>query len=103
MGPGPARFPATAKENVMALLQDRFHRGPSAERMNWALARPRSQGPRPLQGAFRCFALRRQKAASEHLYFSVRSLVAQGGRHILQYGFVDDRGNIVLSVFGEAA
>lgn len=45
---------------------------------------------------------RRQRAASEHLYFDVRALAGAGGRPLLQYGFADDRGNIVLSVFGAA-
>lgn len=44
--------------------------------------------------------LRRQRSADEHIYFSVRSFAANGAHHILQYAFVDDRGNIVLSAFG---
>lgn len=73
---------------------------PSAARVNWALQRPRTEGPRPAP-PLRLFAPRRQKSASEHIYFDVRTVVAAGGRHLLQYGFVDDRGNIVLSVVGE--
>jgi hypothetical protein len=68
--------------------------------MEWALARIRPVGP--TQG--RIWPSRRpQRSASERLYFSVRALVAGGGRRVLQYGFADDRGNIVLSVFGESA
>jgi len=43
---------------------------------------------------------RRQRSADEHIYFSVRSFAANGAQHILQYAFVDDRGNVVLSAFG---
>lgn len=87
----------------MAFLQDWVQRGPSSERIHWALTRSYPRAPRPAQGPFRWFARRGQTAASDHLFFSVRSVVAAGGRHILQYGFADDRGNIVLSVFGQAA
>jgi hypothetical protein len=84
----------------MTMLLTPTRAGPSAERMSWALARPRTEGPKPAS-PFRLFAPRRQKSASEHIYFDVRTVVASGGRHLLQYGFVDDRGNIVLSVVGE--
>ena len=73
---------------------------PSAARVSWALQRPHTEGPPP-SPPFRLFNQRRQKSASEHIYFDVRTVVAAGGRHLLQYGFVDDRGNIVLSVVGE--
>jgi hypothetical protein len=88
---------------AMAFLQDRLGRGPLAEWSYKAFERPRPLGSRPSSGGLRMFAPRRQKAASEHLYFNVRWLPVGGGRHVLQYGFVDDRGNIVLSVFGEGA
>jgi len=84
----------------MNLLPNTLQRGPTAERVNWALERPRIQGPKPAP-PFRLFTPRPQKSASEHIYFDVRTVVASGGRHMLQYGFVDDRGNIVLSVLGE--
>ena len=42
----------------------------------------------------------RQRAQDDRLYFSVRSFGFNGARHILQYAFVDDRGNVVLSSFG---
>jgi hypothetical protein len=87
------------KENAMTILQN----GSLAERIAWAPEWSHPPGPKALNGAFRMFAPRRQKAASEHLYFSVRPMAAAGGRQLLQYGFVDDRGNIVLSVCGEAA
>ncbi|HEX4198409.1 MAG TPA: hypothetical protein VHZ26_13315 [Caulobacteraceae bacterium] len=85
----------------MAFLQDRLGRGPLAEWSCKAFERARPLGHRSSRGGFQLFAPRRQKAASEHLYFNVRWLPVGGGRHVLQYGFVDDRGNIVLSVFGE--
>jgi hypothetical protein len=86
------------KESGMTVLQG----NPTAERVAWALERSHPCGPEARRGVLRFFAPRRQKAASEHLYFSVRPIAAAGGRQILQYGFADDRGNIVLSVCGEA-
>jgi len=47
-------------------------------------------------------AVARKKAADQHIYFSARSLSANGLRHVLQYAFVDDHGNVVLSAFGSA-
>jgi hypothetical protein len=87
------------KESAMTVLQG----NPIAERTTWALERSHPRGPEARRGALRFFAPRRQKAASEHLYFSVRPIAAAGGRQLLQYGFADDRGNIALSVCGEAA
>ncbi len=40
-----------------------------------------------------------QVSASEHLYFAVRSVAADGRQHVMQYAFVDDRGNVALSAF----
>ena len=85
----------------MTLLLNPARPGPSAARMTWALHRPRTEGPRPAP-RFRLFPPRRQQSASEHVYFDVRTVLACGGRHLLQYGFADDRGNIVLSVVGES-
>jgi hypothetical protein len=76
---------------------------PIAERIAWSPEPSRPSALGALRGAFRRFAPRRQKAASEQLYFSVRPVAAAGGRQLLQYGFADDRGNIVLSVCGQAA
>lgn len=87
----------------MNLLLNWGRTGPTSERVSWALERPHPRGPRAGRGRFGLFAPRRQKSASEHLYFSVRPMAAAGGRQLLQYGFADDRGNIVLSVCGEAA
>jgi hypothetical protein len=84
----------------MTMLLNPTRQGPTAERVSWALERPHIVGPKPAP-PFRLFPPRRQKAATEHIYFDVRTMVASGGRHLLQYGFVDDRGNIVLSVVGE--
>jgi hypothetical protein len=44
----------------------------------------------------------RQRAADDRLYFAVRSFGANGRRHILQYAFADDRGNVVLSAFSQS-
>ncbi len=41
----------------------------------------------------------RQVSASEHVYFAVRSVAADGRQHVMQYAFVDDRGNVALSAF----
>jgi len=41
--------------------------------------------------------------SSERLYFNVRSFGSVGRDHILQYAFVDDRGNVVMSAFVRAA
>lgn len=40
---------------------------------------------------------RREVSATDHLYFAVRSVVADGRGHVLQYAFVDDRGHVALS------
>lgn len=54
-------------------------------------------------GATRLMALaappRSQVSASDHLYFAVRSVAADGRQHVLQYAFADDRGNVALSAF----
>lgn len=41
--------------------------------------------------------LRREASATDHLYFAVRSVMADGRGHVLQYAFVDDRGHVALS------
>lgn len=38
-------------------------------------------------------------SASDHLYFAVRSVCANGRQLVMQYAFADDRGNVVLSAF----
>lgn len=45
----------------------------------------------------------RQVSASEHVYFAVRSVAADGRQHVMQYAFVDDRGNVALSAFVRSA
>lgn len=40
-----------------------------------------------------------QVSASDHIYFAVRSVAADGRQHVMQYAFVDDRGNVALSAF----
>ena len=47
-------------------------------------------------------ARHRQRAQDDRLYFAIRSFGATGPRHILQYAFADDRGNVVMSAFAEA-
>ena len=44
-----------------------------------------------------------QVSASDHLYFAVRSVAADGRQHVMQYAFVDDRGNVALSAFVRSA
>jgi hypothetical protein len=46
---------------------------------------------------------RRQLSASEHIYFAIRSISADGHSHVLQYAFVDDRGTVVLSAMARSA
>jgi hypothetical protein len=45
----------------------------------------------------------RQVSASDHLYFAVRSVAADGRQHVMQYAFADDRGNVAMSAFVRAA
>jgi hypothetical protein len=42
------------------------------------------------------------RATDDRLYFAVRSLGFSGPRHILQYAFADDRGNVVMSTLGRS-
>ncbi len=85
----------------MSLLQTPSRHGPSAQRVSWALERPRTAGPQPARPS-RLSGPRPQPTVGERIYFDVRAMVATGGRHVLQYGFVDARGNIVLSVVGKS-
>lgn len=68
---------------------------PMAARFERALQRCADQ-PQPFQRRHR------QRALDDRLYFAVRSFGATGPRHILQYAFADDRGNVVMSSFAEA-
>jgi len=65
------------------------------ERVDWALRRPEA-------ASFAPRSQRPQRAVDDRLYFAARSLGANGFRHILQYAFVDDRGNVVMSVVADA-
>ncbi|HVN00284.1 MAG TPA: hypothetical protein VMT68_08720 [Caulobacteraceae bacterium] len=88
---------------MLAFSNARMSHGRLADRMAWVLERPHRPAPQaPARAPYRLFPPRRQKAASEHLYFEVRPLAGAGGRQLLQYGFVDDRGTVVLSVVGES-
>jgi hypothetical protein len=71
-------------------------RRPTAARFELALQRCADQ-PQPAQQRHR------QRAMDDRLYFAVRSFGATGPRHILQYAFADDRGNVVMSSFAETA
>lgn len=42
-------------------------------------------------------------AGSDRLFFNVRSFGSLGRDHVLQYAFVDDHGNVMLSAFVRAA
>jgi hypothetical protein len=68
---------------------------PSAARFALAVQRCADQ-PQPSQRRHR------QRAQDDRLYFAVRSFGATGPRHILQYAFADDRGNVVMSAFAQA-
>ncbi len=68
---------------------------PSAARFELAIQRCADQ-PQPIRQRHR------QRAQDDRLYFAVRSFGATGPRHILQYAFADDRGNVVMSSFAEA-
>lgn len=68
---------------------------PSRERIDLALQQCQAYG--------RSSRMRgRQLSADDHLYFAVRSFCSSGMRHVVQYAFADDRGNVVLSAFGHA-
>jgi hypothetical protein len=67
---------------------------PSAARFDLAIQRCADQ-PQP------CVPRHRQRAIDDRLYFAVRSFGMTGPRHILQYAFADDRGNVVMSAFAE--
>jgi hypothetical protein len=72
-------------------------RRPSQARMDWTLQTCLEARP-----AFAPRRQARQVSASEHIYFYVRSFAADGRGHVLQYSFVDDRGNVVMSVFASS-
>lgn len=40
-----------------------------------------------------------QVSASDHLYFAARLVAADGRQQVMQYAFVDDRGNVAFSAF----
>jgi hypothetical protein len=77
----------------------RRNAAPCRSRMGMALrSSDRTRRP-PEAPAFGLRHRRREAAASDHLYFAVRSLGVQGRDHVLQYAFADDRGNVVMSAF----
>ena len=39
---------------------------------------------------------------SDHAYLCIRSVAADGRRHLMQYAIADDLGSVLLSVFGAA-
>lgn len=49
----------------------------------------------------RSFAPRsRRLSCEDHLYFAIRPFATSGARNVLQYAFVDDRGNVVMTAMG---
>lgn len=72
-----------------------LNKRPSQARIDWTLQT--CLPPRPQAFAARPYV--RQASASHHIYFYVRSFAADGRGHVLQYSFVDDRGNVVMSAF----
>lgn len=73
-----------------------WNRRPSQERLDWTLHTCSTPRPTPFPSDRR---RPRQASASPHIYFYVRSFAADGRGHVMQYSFVDDRGNVVLSAF----
>lgn len=73
-----------------------WNKRPSQERIDWTLQSCAPPRPAPFAPARRRV---RQASASPHIYFHVRSFAADGRGHVLQYSFVDDRGNVVMSAF----
>ena len=74
------------------------NRRPSQARLDWAL----QACPPETRPDFAPRRYVRQASASEHIYFYVRSFAADGRGHVLQYSFVDDRGNVVMSAFASS-
>ncbi len=72
---------------------------PCKSRIGMALRSSDDDRRPPEKSAFGRRYRRRDAAASDHLYFAVRSLGVQGRDHVLQYAFADDRGNVVMSAF----
>lgn len=64
---------------------------PLQERIDWVLA------PRPARRE----VVERGKRR-DHLYFSIRPFAADGLGEVLQYAFVDECGNVVMSAFTRA-
>lgn len=78
-------------------------RSPGRSRIEWALRGSgiddRTVAPQP----FGRRSFRPKLSGGDRIYFNVRSLGVQGRDHVLQYGFIDDLGNVVMSAFVRAA
>ena len=57
----------------------------------------------PARRAFGRRAKRPDKVEGERLYINVRSLGVSDRGHVLQYAFVDDRANVVMSAFVQSS
>ena len=57
----------------------------------------------PARKAFGLRDRRPDKVDGERLYINVRSLGVSGRGHVLQYAFVDDRANVVMSAFVQSS
>lgn len=84
-------------------LFSRHEEQPSPSRIGIALQHGSSARYPQDRAPFGRRAFRPDVANSERLYFNVRSFGSMGRDHVLQYAFVDDRGNVVMSAFVRAA
>jgi hypothetical protein len=76
-----------------------WSRRPPRERVDWTLHTCSAPRPIPFPAPRRPV---RQASASPHIYIYLRSFAADGRGHVLQYSFVDDRGNVVMSAFASS-
>jgi hypothetical protein len=79
-------------EEIMSFISNIFKvRSPLQERIDWVLA------PRPTSREVVERGTRRN-----HLYFSIRPFAPDGLGEVLQYAFVDECGNVVMSAIARA-
>lgn len=76
---------------------------PSSSRIESALRNGAQAVRREPNIPFGRRSFRPDTSGGDRIYFNVRSFGALGRDHVLQYAFVDDRGNVVMSAFVRAA
>lgn len=81
----------------------RAGQSPRASRIGLALRSSRASDHDGPANTFGRRSFRPKVSGGDLVYFNVRSLGLQGRDHVLQYGFVDDLGNVVMSAFVRAA